>query len=97
MKPSISSGSRYFGDKSHQSHQSTTDLHSLYLEQMNEINNDIEAIFGPSDPTLESQDISELAKTYAEQQESIENNPREPPEWNAEEMYAEREAIPIHL
>ena len=89
VKPSISSGSRYFGDKSHQSNQSTTDLHSLYLEQMNEINKDREAIFGRSDPKLESQDISVLAKTYAEQQESV----REPPNWNAEEVYAEREAL----
>ena len=86
-------GSRYFTNKSDD--QSTTDLHSLYLEQMNEINNDREAIFGPSDPTLESQDISQLAKTYAEKQESIENNnpQREPPNWNADEVNAEREAL----
>ncbi|KAL7486623.1 hypothetical protein ACHAW6_012221 [Cyclotella cf. meneghiniana] len=69
---------------------------------MNEINADRDAIFGPSDPSLESQDISQLAKTYSEAQaqdlESIESNSSEsaaaaPPAWNKEEAYAEREAL----
>lgn len=82
---------RCFGDKPI---QSGSDLHSLYLEQMNEINADREAIFGPSDPALDNQDISQLAKTYADQ-EPIKNTPRPaaPPEWNAEDAYAEREAL----
>lgn len=81
---------------------SGSELHLLYLEQMNEINADRDAIFGPSDPSLESQDISQLAKTYSEAQaqdlESIESNSSEsaaaaPPAWNKEEAYAEREAL----
>jgi hypothetical protein len=79
---------RWFGDKSN---PSPSEMHSLYLEQMNEINADRDAIFGPSDPTLESQDISQLAKTYAEQTTTDDVN--NPPEWNAEEAYAEREAL----
>ena len=74
------------------SDQFTSDLHSLYLEQMNEINADREAVFGPSDPALESQDISQLAKTYADN-DPIKSNTNKPPEWNAEEAYAEREAL----
>jgi cyclic pyranopterin phosphate synthase len=81
---------------------SGSELHSLYLEQMNEINADRDAIFGPSDPALESHDISQLAKTYSEAQaqdiESIDSHSDEPaaaapPAWNKEEAYAEREAL----
>lgn len=83
---------RCFSDKSE---QSTSDLHSLYLDQMDEINADRDAVFGPSDPALESQDISHLAKIYAENETSPgpHQTNQTPSRWNAEEAYAEREAL----
>jgi hypothetical protein len=75
---------------------STSDLHSLYLEQMNEIQAEREAIFGPSDPSLESHDISQVARAYTEKDDAVHNEPTVPdlsPEWDAEEAYAEREAL----
>ena len=90
----ITNNARRFTDKSD---PSGSELHSLYLQQMNEINADREAIFGPSDPALENQDISQLAKTYADQEPVQEttspNSPGAPTEWNADEAYAEREAL----
>ena len=77
---------------SNKSDQSASDLHSLYLDQMNEINADREAVFGPSDPALESQDISQLVKTYSDI-EPMKRNTEKPPEWDAEEAYTEREAL----
>lgn len=84
--------------------QSPTDLHSLYHEQMKEISSEREAIFGPSDPISESHDMSHAAKAYFPsndngQQQSVQTPttptapPTLPPGWDAEEAYAEREAL----
>lgn len=93
--------SRHF--LSSESGQSSTsaDLHSLYLEQINEIQAEREAVFGPSDPASESHDISHVAKAYSTEeqcttqskQSTKESSARLPPDWDSEQAYAEREAL----
>lgn len=75
---------------------SAADLHALYHDQMKEIQSEREAIFG-SDPddTSGSPDLSQAAKSYfaSNQSEAAGAPPNLPPGWDAEEAYAEREAI----
>ncbi|KAL7527202.1 hypothetical protein ACHAXR_001848 [Thalassiosira sp. AJA248-18] len=87
---------------------STSDLHSLYHDQMKEIQSEREAIFGTSDnDTTNSPDLSQTAKAYFAPKDdadahTLSSSPTEPtttplpalpPNWDAEEAYAEREAI----
>jgi tRNA A37 N6-isopentenylltransferase MiaA len=93
--------SRHFlSSKSGQS-PTSTDLHSLYLEQINDIQAEREAVFGPSDPASDSHDISHVAKAYSTEEQSrtqsiqstAESSARLPPDWDAEQAYAERDAL----
>jgi len=83
-----------------------TDLHSLYHQQMKEIDSERDDIFGPSsdDAASDSQDLSTLAKTYNDQindttQSTKTFNETTHPTgdlWDAEireEAYEEREAL----
>ncbi len=83
-----------------------TKFHSLYHEQMKEIDSEREAIFGPSsdDASPDSQDLSTLAKTYndkindtTQQSETVNGTTRTTGElWDTEtreEAYEEREAL----
>jgi len=83
------------------------DLHSLYHQQMKEIESERESIFGPSsaDSASDSQDLSSLAKTYNDQihdatQSTAAFTQRSHPNtgglWDEEmreEAYEEREAL----
>eukprot|EP00986_Skeletonema_menzelii_P012239 scaffold6677_cov155-Skeletonema_menzelii.AAC.8 len=82
-----------------------TDLHSLYHQQMKEIDSERDAIFGPSsDAASDSQDLSTLAKTYNDQINDTTQSTETVSKathptgglWDAatrEEAYEEREAL----
>ncbi|KAL3777283.1 hypothetical protein HJC23_001494 [Cyclotella cryptica] len=81
----------------------STDLHSLYLEQIHEIQAEREAVFGPSsDSASDSHDLSHVAEAYTiEHPTPTQSTPPTPseststlsPDWDAEQAYIEREAL----
>mmetsp|Transcript_27462 Transcript_27462/g.58019 ORF Transcript_27462/g.58019 Transcript_27462/m.58019 type:complete len:371 (-) Transcript_27462:261-1373(-) len=87
------SSTSYVLSKKDEGQLSASELHSLYNEQMKEIQSEREAIFGTTDDTSDGPDLAQTAKAYLSTEEDAAKSPTLPPNWNAEEAYAEREAI----
>lgn len=104
----ISSTSAVPSGKSGDTQSSSSDLHSLYHEQMEEISAEREAVFGRSDDISDNSAISHfepyfspknddaqpLQTTQTASPSANDSNGRIAPEgWDIEEAYAEREAL----
>lgn len=101
------SSTSYMLRKSDEGQASTAELHSLYHDQMNEIQSEREELFGTtaSDDASDSPDLSQTAKSYFESKDSVEQPselsskpapPNPPTGWDAEqaeEAYFERESL----
>ena len=82
----------------------SAELHSMFNDQMKEIQSEREAIFGAEPPNAsDSPNLSDTAKPYLDPKDdhnividddsSPTSNSNPPPKWDVEEAYAEREAI----